>query len=184
MLFSNAKKRDTGVMGGRIGEAIGGRAGSRQYVVCRMDRLLYALPSDQVSEVAQAVAIRPLPKAGALVEGVFSCRGRLVPLLDIRRRFGLDPRPLHPAQHFIIADLGDRHAAIRVDGVERLAEIHEEDIEDTRQAVPDAEYIAGVAQLRDGLLLVHDLSTFLSACEAADLVAKLAAAEASGAPDP
>lgn len=167
-------------MGARLGKAVAGGAGARQYVVFRMERLLYALPSDQVSEVAQAVAIRPLPKAGALVEGVFNCRGRLVPLLDIRRRFGLDPRPLHPAQHFIIADLGDRLAAIRVDGVERLAEIHEEDIEDARQAVPDAEYIAGVAKLRDGLILIHDLSTFLSACEAADLAEKLAAMEASG----
>src|SRR3546814_5929025 len=111
-------------MGGRLWEAVAGGAGARQYVVFRMERLLYALPSDQVSEVAQAVAIRPLPKAGALVEGVFNCRGRLVPLLDIRRRFGLDPRPLHPAQHFIVPDLGDRLAAIRVEGVERLAAIH------------------------------------------------------------
>src|SRR3546814_1894888 len=55
-------------------------------------------------------------------------------------------RPLHPAQHFIVADLGDRLAAIRVDGVERLAENHEEDIEDARESVPDAEYIAGVAK--------------------------------------
>src|SRR3546814_15859180 len=61
-----------------------------------------------------------------------------------------------------------------------LAEIHEEDIEDARESVPDAEYIAGVAKLRDGLILIHDLSTFLSACEAADLAAKLAAMEATG----
>jgi len=154
-------------------------AGSRQYVVFRMDRLLYALAANQVSEVTQAVAIRPLPKAGDVVEGIFSYRGQLVPLLDIRRRFRLAQRALHPSQHFVIAELSDRRVAIRVDGVERLAEIPEADIEDARQAVPDADYVAGVAKLRDGLVLIHDLSTFLSACEAADLDEKLVAAEAA-----
>ena len=154
-------------------------AGCRQYVVFRMDRLLYALASNQVSEVTQAVAIRPLPKAGDMVEGVFSYRGQLVPLLDIRRRFRLGQRALHPSQHFIVAELSDRRVAIRVDGIERLAEIPELDIEDARQAVPDAEYLAGVAKLRDGLVLIHDLTTFLSACEAADLDEKLVAAKAA-----
>lgn len=152
-------------------------AGGGQYVVFRMDRLLYALAANQVSEVTQAVAIRPLPKAGDMVEGIFSYRGQLVPLLDIRRRFRLAQRALHPSQNFIIAELGDRRVAIRVDGIERLAEIPEVAIEDARQAVPDAEYLAGVAKLRDGLILIHDLSTFLSACEAADLDKKLIAAE-------
>jgi purine-binding chemotaxis protein CheW len=114
-----------------------------------------------------------------MVEGVFSYRGQLVPLLDIRRRFRLGQRALHPSQHFIIAELSDRRVAIRVDGIERLAEIPEVDIEDARQAVPDAEYLAGVAKLRDGLVLIHDLTTFLSACEAADLDEKLVAAKAA-----
>src|SRR3546814_14686668 len=106
-------------MGGRLREAMAGGAGSRQYVVFRMDRLLYALPSDQVSEVAQAVAIRPLPKAGALVDGVFSCRGRPVPPLDIRRRFGLASRPLTPEQPFIIAHPREPPPAHRAGGVAR-----------------------------------------------------------------
>lgn len=158
--------------------------GDEPYVVFRLEGLRYALVSSQVQEVVQAVAVRPLPKAGKIVEGIFSYRGQLVPLLNIRRRFALAERRLHPAQQFIIADAKGRLIAIRVDRSDGLTEIPGEEIEDARQAVPDAEYVAGVAKLADGLILIHDLSTFLSACEAADLDEKLAAAETTGSLSP
>lgn len=158
--------------------------GDEPYVVFRLEGLRYALVSSQVREVVQAVAVRPLPRSGDIVEGIFNYRGQLVPLLDIRRRFALAKSKLHPAQQFIIADANGRLIAIRVDGSDGLAEIPEVQIEDARQAVPNAEYVAGVAKLADGLILIHDLSTFLSACEAADLAERLAAAEASQGPAP
>src|SRR5262249_18625738 len=57
----------------------------------------YALPAGQVRELVRAVALVPLPGAPAVVEGVFNLRGKVVPVLDIRGRFGLPPRALDPA---------------------------------------------------------------------------------------
>lgn len=154
-----------------------GAAEGVEFVIFRIGKVRYALTADQVCEVTQAVAVQPLPKAGGLVEGIFNHRGRLVPLLDVRRRFGHKRDALQPSHHFIIADVSARRVAIRCDRVEQLAEIPTSEIADAHQAVPDAEYVAGVARLPGGLILIHDLTTFLSACEAGKLDACLAAAE-------
>lgn len=148
-------------------------------LVFQLNELRYATDASQVKEAVQAVAIQPLPKTPEIVEGIFSYRGRIVPVLDIRSRFRLAQRALTPSQSFIIAEIDHRLLAIRVDEVQQLIDISADDIEDARQAVPDAQYIAGVAHLQDGLVLIHDLSTFLSAEEAADLQDGIMAAEGS-----
>lgn len=156
---------------------VSGAVEGGEFVVFRIGKVRYALPADQVREVTQAVAIQPLPKSGPMVEGVFSHRGRLVPLLDIRQRFGLKRDPLHPSHQFIIADIPARRVAIRCDRIEQLVAISAADIADVHQADPQAEYVAGVARLSDGLILIHDLALFLSADEASELDACVAATE-------
>src|SRR5690606_21163439 len=127
---------------------MGGAAKGGEFGVLRIAKVRYAVPADQVREVTQAVAVQPLPKAGPLVEGVFNHRGRLVPLLDIRQRFGLQRAPLHPFHYFIIADVPNRRVAIRCDRIEQLAEISAAEIADVHQAVPQAEYLAGRSEER------------------------------------
>lgn len=129
----------------------------------------YALPSASVREVVRAVRVEPLPKAPAIVEGVVNARGTIVPVFDLRARFGLPPKPLDHADHFVFAWAGRRLAAIRADRALDLVSLDAEQIEDARSAVPGADYVAGVAKLPDGLLLIHDLATFLSEAEARTL---------------
>lgn len=121
----------------------------------------YGLDSETVKEVVRAVAVVPLPQAPAIVEGVIDYRGTVVPVLDIRARFGHPPNPLDLHQHFIIAR-SHRTVAIRADRVTQVATIspvEEQKIED------GAPYVSGVVQLADGLVLIHDLDTFLTADE-------------------
>jgi chemotaxis signal transduction protein len=67
-------------------------------------------------------------------------------------------------------------AAIRVDRVSDLIEAAAKDIEDVSVVTPHSGYVAGVLKLPGDLVLIHDLSTFLSAAEAADLDRSLAGA--------
>jgi purine-binding chemotaxis protein CheW len=119
-----------------------------------------------VREVVRAVSITRLPNAPAVVEGVVNVRGSIVPALDIRARFNLPPKVVEPSDHLVIAFAKRRLVAIRVDRVTDLMRLARGDVEDLTVAVPGSNLVAGVAKLHDGLLLIHDLATFLSASEA------------------
>jgi purine-binding chemotaxis protein CheW len=129
----------------------------------------YALPAPDVREVLRAAALTPLPGAPLVIEGVLNVRGVIVPVLDLRARFRLPPKELEPGDHLIVATAGPRVVALRADRVLDLVRLAADQIEDARRLVPGAEHVAGVARLEDGLLLVHDLRTFLSASETATL---------------
>jgi purine-binding chemotaxis protein CheW len=135
----------------------------------------YALWGDDVRELLRAVAVVPLPAAPRIVEGVINLRGRVVPVLDIRRRFGLPGKPLEPSDHLIVAAAGARLVAIRADRALDLAVI---DRADVSAGELRTDHVAGVARLADGLAVIHDLATFLDADEGAALDHALSAAGA------
>jgi len=133
-----------------------------------------ALFASAVTEVARAVSVSLLPKAPPIVEGVINYRGSVVPVLDIRRRFGQPPKPVELEQHLIVARAGGRLVAIRVDRATDVIAVEAAAIESAAASAPGAEYLAGIARLPDGLLVIHDLDTFLALDEGAQLDAALA----------
>jgi purine-binding chemotaxis protein CheW len=137
----------------------------------------YGLPCADVQELVRAVAIVPLPKAPDIVEGIINLRGRVVPVLDIRARFGLPPKALEPADHLVVALAGERRVALRVDRAVDVVQVATSDLEDARGAVPGVEYVTWVAKGANNLVLIHDLRTFLSRAEAAALEASLQTSE-------
>jgi purine-binding chemotaxis protein CheW len=142
-------------------------------VVFELGGRLYGLPAADVRELVRAVAVVPLPRAPAVVKGVIDLRGRVVPVLDVRRRFGLPAREVDPADHFVVARAGERLLALHVDRATDLVEVGAADLADARGLVPGAEYVAWVARGPHDLVLVHDLATFLSRAEAEALDAAL-----------
>src|SRR5262249_2656363 len=130
--------------------------------------------------ILRAVAITPLPKAPAVVEGVINVRGALVPVLDIRGRFRLPPKPLEPADHLIVARVGERPVALRVDRALELVRLEASAAERAETPVPGVEYVAQIARLPGGLVLIHDLNTFLSQAESFRLGEALAEAAPAG----
>ena len=141
----------------------------REVLVFEVGGQTYGLPIADVRELVRAVAITPLPNAPAVIEGVVNVRGRVLPVLDIRARFRLPAKPLDPSDHFVVASAGARGVILRVDGATHLALVDETSIQAPETLGPSATYVAGVARLEDGLVLIHDLATFLSAAEAASL---------------
>lgn len=135
----------------------------------------YAVAASAVREVVRAVAVRRLPGAPAAVEGVVDVRGELVPVYDLRARFGLPRRDVHPSEHFVVATAGDRPAAVRADRVEGLASVADAAADASLSSSP---YVTGAARLPDGMALIHDLRAFLATDEADVLDAALARAAA------
>lgn len=134
-----------------------------------LDDHAYGLPVGRVREVVGAVAIRPLPGAPEIVEGVIGVRGALVPVLDVRARFGHPPRAVDPDDHLVLAEGGGRLLAFRVDAARNVESVEPSALAPVPGWSGRAEYVAGLAQTERGLVVIHDLDTFLSDSELASL---------------
>lgn len=134
-----------------------------------------ALELSTVERVYHAVAVTPLPDAPDIVLGVVSVRGIVLPVVDIRRRFRLPEKNLTPDDRLIIARSTGCLVALVVDDVTDVVECAEKDITSASAIVPGMEYVEGVARLKDGMILIHDLARFLSLEEKAVLEQALGA---------
>jgi purine-binding chemotaxis protein CheW len=136
--------------------------GSENLLVFTLDEPRFALPLAAVDRVVHAVEVTPLPKAPAIILGVINAQGRVIPVVDMRRRFGLPGREINLDDRFIIARTARRLVALVADEVAGIRELGQRDLVSAAESLPFASHLQGVAKLEDGLVLITDLDAFLS----------------------
>ena len=137
-----------------------------QLVVFRLDERRYALPLAVVERVVRAVDVTPLPKASPIVLGAINVHGRVLPVLNVRKRFLMPEREIGPADWFLLAHTARHTVVLVVDESEGVVERTQAEVVRSTQIVPDLDHFPGVLRLDDGLVLIHDLEKFLSLDEA------------------
>lgn len=150
------------------------REGAATLVVFSLDGQRYALPLPRVERVLPMVWISPLPEAPAIVVGAVSLGGRVLPVLDIRRRLGLRPRPWGLASRLLVARTARFAIALPVDEVISVGVIRVEDAVTRPFSAAGGRIVSGIAGLADGLLYICDLDAFLSLDEEERLTRALA----------
>jgi purine-binding chemotaxis protein CheW len=151
-----------------------GRTG--HLVVFELDGQRYALSLSAVQLVVRAVEITPLPQAPAIVAGILNYQGQVVPVFNLRRRFQLRDRELQLDDHVILARTARRLVALVVDAVAGVLACVDGEVVPADAVVPGTAYLAGVVKRPDGLILIHDLNSFLSLDEEQTLAAALVSA--------
>jgi purine-binding chemotaxis protein CheW len=134
-------------------------------LVCALDELRVGWPVATVREIVRAVTITPLPTAPAVVEGVVDVRGTLVPVLDLRARFGLPSRELSPDEHLVLIAAGTRTVACRVSHATSIVDLPGGELRPPSGLAAGAQGVAGVAADEDGLVIVYDADAFLAESE-------------------
>lgn len=129
----------------------------------------YGVRAADVEEVLPAMSMARVPGVAPVIEGVVNLRGRAVPVLDMRARFGAARRPVEASDHLIVTRAGGRVVALRADRALELVAVREEDIVAASEVSLGALQVVGVAKLVDGLVIIHDPAAFLSQAEAARL---------------
>jgi purine-binding chemotaxis protein CheW len=129
----------------------------------------YALPLSVVERVIAAALVTPLPGAPAVISGALNIAGAVLPVFDLRARFGLRQRALRPSDQFIIAQAAARRVVLVIDAATGLIEGSAQDVTDTDLITQGMPHIRGVIARTDGLVLIHDLDAFLSEAEARTL---------------
>jgi purine-binding chemotaxis protein CheW len=135
---------------------------SNQLVVFALDEQRYALHLSAVERIVRVAEVTPLPKAPEIVLGVINVQGQIIPVADIRRRFRLPEREIDLSDQLIIAKTSKRTVALVVDEVTGVIESPEQKLVPAKEILPGTDYVEGVMKLEDGLILIHDLATFLS----------------------
>ena len=152
-----------------------------ELVVFRLDDQRYALRLGAVERFVRAVEVTPLPGAPAIVLGAIDVGGSVLPVLSLRRRFGLPEREVDVTDQFLIARTSSRAVALVVDEALGVIAVPAEAVTGAGRIVPGLDHVRGVVALDDGLVLIHDLERCLSLDEERALAKTLDAAAMSHA---
>lgn len=146
-----------------------------QLVVFEVAGQACAIELDRVVRVLRMVRLMPLPKAPAIVIGIFDHHGEVLPVVSVRRRLRLPDRNLSPNDQLLVVQTRRRALALAVDRVDRVVGIEPDEITPPQALAAGIEGLQGVARLPErGLILVQDLDAFLSLDEDAQIATALA----------
>jgi purine-binding chemotaxis protein CheW len=140
--------------------------GAEQLLTFVLEEQEYALDIASVAQVVRMVAITRSPKAPEAVVGMINVRGKVIPVVSLRRLMGLAEKTYGLNDHLLIVQAGNRMAALLVDMVREVLIVPAASLEPPIKVAPRVmRNLAAVAKLGDRLLLVLDLVKALSFLE-------------------
>ena len=144
-----------------------------QLVVFELGDERYGLDIATVYEIIRHQPITAVPQAPAFVEGVINLRGRIIPVVDLRDRFGMASGELTKASRIVVCEAAGTRVGLVVDGVSEVLMVSDDAIEPTPDvaAGDDAGYLRGIAKLGDRLIILLDLDGLFGGVAAAAIAA-------------
>jgi purine-binding chemotaxis protein CheW len=144
-----------------------------QVVSFKLGNEEYGVDIAQVQEIIRMVEITHVPRAPHFMEGVINLRGQLIPIIDLRTRFGMPRIPATKSTRIVVSEIGTKRVGMVVDSVSEVLNIPIENVEDAPEMVSGVgtEYIQGVGKLNDRLIIMLDLTMVISAEEKQQLEA-------------
>ncbi len=149
------------------------KAATSQHLTFKLDREIFAISIDSVREVLELTRITKIPRTPEFMRGVINLRGHAVPVVDMRRKFGMSQGQDTVDTCIIIAEVGfDGDQTIiggLVDSVREVFEILPEAMEPAPRmgAAIRVEYIKGMARQNDEFIIILDIDKIFSAEELA-----------------
>jgi len=139
----------------------------QQLVSFRLGVEEYGVSIMKVQEIIRMQEITKVPQMPDFIEGIINLRGNVIPIIDLRKRFGLSCAEKTIDSRIVVVSVRERIVGIIVDGVSEVLRLSEEQIEPPPPAVSTAgrEYIKGVGKLEKRLLILLDIDKILSSEE-------------------
>jgi purine-binding chemotaxis protein CheW len=135
-----------------------------QLATFQLDREEYGLDVRLVETIIRAGEVTPVPRAPAFVEGVINLRGRVVPVIDLKKKLGLGEVERTKRARVVVVRVRESLIGLLVDAALQVLKVPISRIEPAPEAVGrEADYIRGVAKLDAGLIILVDLEKVLAA---------------------
>ncbi len=161
-------KAETGVMNQAV-KNIHDREG--KYLTFSLGKEEYGIGILKIKEIIGMMPITPVPQTPEFVKGVVNLRGKVIPVLDLRLRFGMEPMDYTERTCIIVveiaSDTGKIMMGIVVDAVSEVLNIKHDDIADTPTfgTTLRTDYILGMAKMGGGVKILLDIDRVLSSDE-------------------
>lgn len=138
-----------------------------QIVGLRIGRETLGLPIALVREIVRVPEITPVPNAPDYIEGVINLRGRIIAVIDLRKRFGQPAEEIDKKSRIVVVETVNRQVGLLVSSASEVLRISPSDIEAPRSVFPNEEldYVTGVGKLKDRLIILLDLDRILQKAE-------------------
>jgi len=152
-----------------------------QVVGFRIGRETFGLPISMVREIVRVPEITSVPNAPDYIEGVINLRGRIIPILDLRKRFGVDSSERDKKNRIVVVELGARAIGLMVNSASEVLRIPPSEIEEPNTVFREGEldFVTGVGKLKGRLVILLDLHRILQRGELHGLAEAAGAAEAA-----
>ncbi len=131
------------------------------HVVFRVGGTEYVLPASDVLQMESFTGATPVPGAPPFVAGIIHVRGRVVPVVDLRARFGLPPVPLTLDSRVVVVELANRTVGLLADSAREVVKLEAENLQapPSMMSVDGAVgFIKSVAHVQKRLLMLLDFA--------------------------
>lgn len=134
-------------------------AKAQTYILFSVAGTAYAVPSRQVQHMEMVEQITPVPNAPPSVEGVVFSRGRVVPVINLRARFGFERGAVNPRSRLLVVQHGTRSIGLLADEAREFITIAEASIQPPGDAIGNlsGSYLDGVATLGERIVLILNI---------------------------
>jgi purine-binding chemotaxis protein CheW len=136
----------------------------KQMVLFELGSEIYGLDIATVHEIIRMQPITRVPKAPFYVEGVINLRGKVIPVIDMGKRFGLEKVENNKNNRIVVVNIQDTILGIIVDAVTEVIRIPMDSIEPVSDLITAAnsDYLLGIAKLTDKMVILLELDKLLS----------------------
>jgi len=143
----------------------------QQLVVFDLSGEAYGISIESVREIIRLQEITEVPRTPAFVEGVINLRGKVIPVVDLRSRFGLEEKDRDQDNRIVNVDIGGHEIGMVVDAVTEVLRISSNLVEPPSNVITTADsgYLRGIAKLDDRLIIKLDLDQVLSTSEQSEI---------------
>jgi len=136
---------------------------SAQFVGFAIDGQEYAFRIEQIREIVILDKVTAVPQAPDFCEGVSNLRGSIIPIINLRKLFGLNPKPTDAETRTIVVNVREQTMGCTVDMVSQVIRIPEESIQSAPEALvtDEMDYVIGFAKPDGRLLVLVDIDRLL-----------------------
>jgi purine-binding chemotaxis protein CheW len=144
-----------------------------QLVGFRLDNEDYAIAITKIQEIILMKPITRIPQVPDFIEGLINLLGSVIPIVNLRKRFGLPLREIDDETRTIVVNVHEKTVGCVVDAVTQVMRINRDQIQPPPLGVMavNHQYLAGLAKLDDRLMIILDIDKLFQAEELAAPVA-------------
>ena len=137
----------------------------RPYILFSVAGTTYALPSDQVRHMEMVGQITAVPNAAPFIEGVAFSRGQVVPVVNLRVRFGFERATPDIRSRLLVVEVDHRQVGLLADTAREFVSIPDDVIHPPNEAIGglSGNYVSGVATMGERIVLILNLTPLVDA---------------------